>query len=269
MKLSINIIEDIKLKYGENNCQIIGRNCLIISFKSNLTLFYSELELNNNKDYNIEVILNIDGIEKDLSELYQSSYQQSLLLFCEVIEKRYLHENEYENNENNNNDYNNEDINEYNNENCDMNENNNDNYNDNQEDILFTKEDSINSIITNRNLIIYTWGNSIRKHKPIESQLNFNVIPIVSLNRQSGLNLKKLNGTNYEIQTCLFQNKKFNSFIDHIVTTIESDPSISSISINCKNGIHRSVAVAEILKNEYFSNATIIHLELGHHSHRR
>lgn len=302
----LNLIEELKLKYNEDCFQIIGRNCFIFNFTESLILFYTKIKIDNN--YQVEIILNIDGVEKDLSNLYfsnnvndENDEKKAILELFELIEKRHLQNNNSDdiNNSNINDNVNNDnDSNSYGDYNCnylsdesnyseismnssnsnlenydpDDNHSNDDNSSSNDlNDInekFFSRASKVNSSQSKRNLTIYTWGNSNRKHKPEESELNFNVIPIVSLKRESGLNLKKLNGTNREIQSCLFQNKKFNSFIDHIVTTIESNPSLSCISINCKNGIHRSVAVAEILRNEYYSNANVIHLELGYFRRR-
>jgi hypothetical protein len=223
MPVEISEIHQLAERYGDENCQIIGRDCYIINFNSELTLFFYE------STQALEAILNVDGIEKDLSSVYRS--MNTFTEFCDWIHSKYCQENlEFD-----------------------------DPYLSDLD-----SQPSTSEMISTREITIYTWGNSIRKYKPEYCQMNFNAIPIVSLKRDAGMNLKKLNGMGHEIQQFLSEIPKFNFFISQIVAAIENNPSLESISINCKNGIHRSVAAAEILKREYYPYATIVHLELGH-----
>lgn len=222
-------IDRFRDRYGDENCEVLGQSdgpncCYILTLSKELTLFLTLTTVGID-----EVILNVGGVEKDLSGIFEEQ-NQSLLSLCDWIEERY-HEEEDE------------------------------------DQYFLSDRSSISSIEegrrSSREITIYTWGNSIRKHKPENSEINFNAIPIVSLNRGIGLNLKKLNGMNQEIQQYLLQIPKFGIFISDIVSAINDHPAVECISINCKNGIHRSVAVAEILKREYFPNARVVHLELG------
>jgi hypothetical protein len=225
MPVEISEIHRLAKSYGDENCQIIGRDCYVINFNSDVTLFFHE------SAESLEAIVNVDGVEKDLGSVYRSL--DSFTHLCDWIRQKYCEVDQLQM----------------------------------IDDPYLSDIDSRHStteITSSRELTIYTWGNSIRKYKPESSQMNFNAIPIVSLKREAGMNLKKLTGTSQEIQQFVSEIPKFNSFISQIVTAIEDDPSLDTISINCKNGIHRSVAAAEILRREYYPNATIIHLELSH-----
>jgi hypothetical protein len=220
-------IDRLKDRYGNENCQVIGQRegccCYVLALSRELTLFLTPATAGSPH----EVILNVGGVEKDLSRIFLEM-NQSLLELCDWIEERFQED-------------------------------------DHDQYFLSDSysQSSVGEELSSREITIYTWGNSIRKQRPDDSEMNFNAIPIVSLNRRSGFNLKKLNGMNKEIQQCLLQIPKFNTFVSDIVSAINEDPSLECISINCKNGIHRSVAVAEILKSEYFPNARLVHLELG------
>jgi hypothetical protein len=231
MPISPLEIDRFQGRYGTENCQVIGPSdgpscCYILTLSSELTLFLTPTVAGMID----EVILNVGGVEKDVSTIYEE-FNQSLLALCDWIEERFQEEDE-------------SDLEQY-------------FLSDSQCSAMSPRD------MSTREIVIYTWGNSVRKLKPEDSEINFNVIPIVSLNRRAGLNLKKLNGMSKEIQQCLYQIPKFTTFISNIVSVINDNPSLDCISINCKNGIHRSVAVAEILKYEYFPNARVVHLELG------
>lgn len=114
---------------------------------------------------------------------------------------------------------------------------------------------------TERELLIYTWGKSCRKYKPQDSQINFNA-GILKIDRKE-LILKNKNGLSKDVQQIVKNSTSFMCFIAQIVNKIKSDNTLHCISINCKEGRHRSVSVAEMLKQIYFPNAQIIHLELG------
>ncbi|QKF93475.1 RNAse adapter protein rapZ [Fadolivirus algeromassiliense] len=110
-----------------------------------------------------------------------------------------------------------------------------------------------------RELTILTWGKSSRKFKPNESQKNFSVGMISILDY--GLNLKKINGKNHELQNLIMSDKSFIQTIKSIVLEIEKN-NYNTISICCDQGRHRSVAVAEIIKKIYYPQTNIKHLDL-------
>ena len=110
----------------------------------------------------------------------------------------------------------------------------------------------------NKDLVIITWGKAHSKHTPKESQRNW-VVNNISI-KDYGLNLKKINGKNKELQAKMMCDPKFMEVVESIVKEI-SENNYETISINCDKGKHRSVAVAEIVK-KYYPRAEMIHMDL-------
>jgi hypothetical protein len=119
--------------------------------------------------------------------------------------------------------------------------------------------DKLPNINTNRNreLLIYTWGRR-NGHKPFDSQFNFHAA-ILHGNTRHGLDLRKLRGTDEEIQDSVMSSENFHTFMTMVLEKIETSD-FNIISISCVAGHHRSVACAEILKKFYYPNALVKHL---------
>lgn len=115
-------------------------------------------------------------------------------------------------------------------------------------------------INTKRDIIIYTWGIFNRKTCPYEFQQNFNLCSII-YRAHNLLKFRIKTGMDKEFQDNFLNNQKFKQYLFHIVETIENK-NFSCISINCYYGIHRSVAMANILKKYFYPRAKIYHLEL-------
>jgi hypothetical protein len=110
-----------------------------------------------------------------------------------------------------------------------------------------------------RKITIYTWGKKYRSSQPIDSIINFNAGVITG--HRNGMNLKKINGLDDRVQQAVKSGNGYIQFMEAMISKIESD-NLQIISINCTAGRHRSVSCAEILKQEFYPNAVIYHLEL-------
>jgi RNase adaptor protein for sRNA GlmZ degradation len=73
---------------------------------------------------------------------------------------------------------------------------------------------------------------------------------------------KKSTGLNKEIQDGVFVSDQFKNFLTNIINSIE-DNNLSSISIYCTFGRHRSVSTAEIIKKYLYPNSSIEHLTIN------
>eukprot|EP01083_Nonionella_stella_P058084 152211_1 len=120
---------------------------------------------------------------------------------------------------------------------------------------------------TNNNLpliTIYTWGNKRRKSAPIASQHNTNVCGVVG-HKLRGLNLKQLDGKDEIIQKYVQNGKNYVMYGNRLKNKVMEE-GLTTISINCQHGRHRSVAFAELfaqdLRNNYGYNVKVIHLEI-------
>lgn len=110
-----------------------------------------------------------------------------------------------------------------------------------------------------RTLTIYTWGKKRRKSKPLGSECNFNAGVISG--KKKGLDLKKLNGLSPDVQRSVASASGYCDFMKNMVKKIENN-NLSTISINCTAGRHRSVACAELLKKLVYPQSSIYHCEL-------
>ena len=108
-------------------------------------------------------------------------------------------------------------------------------------------------------MLIYTWGKAYRKHAPEESKRNWAVSNTSILDY--GFKLRKINGKNKQLQSKIICDHRFIQIIEQIVKEVEENK-YECISISCDQGRHRSVAIAEILKQLYYPQAEIIHLHL-------
>lgn len=109
-----------------------------------------------------------------------------------------------------------------------------------------------------RPLTIYTWGKGT-KVVPPESQRNWHVVTLKL--RDQDFNLKRMTGLSREIQEAILMNPRFDPLVTGLVEEIEQE-AYQVISISCERGRHRSVAVAELLKKQWYPQATLHHLNL-------
>lgn len=225
----------LALKYGDRFEAFGGKN-FSVSFNEDLS-FFSISEGNDLQ----EAIVNENGVEIDVKSIYQSfidgNEESSGVEMCKWIETKFLCREEA---------YGFDDI--Y------LNVASHSEH-DTSED---TPDDNID--ISNQVILIYSWGNGCRVRKPEGSHANFSACGITCLKK--GLNLKSLTGKHKSIQECVRESSQFRPLIQSIIDTVREDSSITTISINCTRGKHRSVAIAEILKNDIFPCATVQHLEI-------
>ncbi len=109
-----------------------------------------------------------------------------------------------------------------------------------------------------RELILYTYGRRHRKHVP-GAQASFNAC--VLSGRRRGLNLKKLNGLNEDVQKSVETSRNYETFLTQLVQKIERD-NLTRVAICCTAGRHRSVSSAELLKKHVYRKAIVVHIEL-------
>ena len=125
-------------------------------------------------------------------------------------------------------------------------------------------EESKSDLIPNekRQLVIYTWGASLRKLCPKQTQHNFNVCGISYRKNCTGVDLRKMTGMDDELKMKVESSPRFEMYISSNINVVERDD-LTIISVNCRKGRHRSVSVANILKDKYYPNSKVIHLELN------
>ena len=70
-----------------------------------------------------------------------------------------------------------------------------------------------------------------------------------------------MTGLNPIIQQKIFKQPRFAALLAGVVKRIEKED-LSRIGFCCNHGIHRSVAMAEVLRRNYYPESQIIHLEL-------
>lgn len=113
-----------------------------------------------------------------------------------------------------------------------------------------------------REIIIQTWGNRLRKSHPQESQRNFNVCGVSYKKRTSEIDLRSMTGMDKVLKDKISTAPRFDMYIASIVRIVENE-NMNSISVNCSKGRHRSVSVANYLKDKFWPKAKVYHIELG------
>lgn len=104
----------------------------------------------------------------------------------------------------------------------------------------------------NRELIIYTRSNNrLNKNEHVFNAENINL-------KDNIFDLKLYTGFDNEIKEIILNSNRFIGFINKI-----EKEDLHNIDITCKLGRHRSVAIANIIKDKYYRNAQVIHLELN------
>lgn len=112
-----------------------------------------------------------------------------------------------------------------------------------------------------REVTITTYGSRRRSGPDTQTnQRNFDVsnVPL----KVDPRCLTTLTGKDPEIRDLVARTPRFRRFVCGVVRAIERD-NLTEVSINCHQGRHRSVAVAEILRDTYYPRAKVRHMELG------
>lgn len=115
-----------------------------------------------------------------------------------------------------------------------------------------------------RELIVYTWGNRRRSAAPRAAQRNFDASGLSHHSSGKRLNLKEKTGMDSDLKEDIMESDKFQAFARCIALKVETKD-ISVISVCCHQGRHRSVSIANHLKDVFFPNAVVVHLEIGKH----
>ena len=115
----------------------------------------------------------------------------------------------------------------------------------------------------NRDLEIYTWGSAfMRAAMPGVVQCNFDATVFDA--RGGRADMRVMTGLNQEVQANVAGRSNFEGWLAMVICRIEgSRPPLRTISINCRQGRHRSVAVAEILRRLYNRRAHLTHLTIN------
>jgi RNase adaptor protein for sRNA GlmZ degradation len=111
-----------------------------------------------------------------------------------------------------------------------------------------------------RDLTIITWGKLNHKDNPTVSDYDINVCNIANRNNLKGIDTKKVTGRNKELREKIMSSHSAITKLIDIVRNIEKN-SYKCISIYCDHGRHRSISMAKSLKEKYYKNAKIIHLD--------
>ena len=114
----------------------------------------------------------------------------------------------------------------------------------------------------NRKLLIFTWGRKVMKWEAVRqkgAQQNFNAS--VLNGRGAGVDLRKMNGLDPEVQRCVGRCPRCPQWLALTVGAIEKKD-LAVIAINCAKGRHRSVAAAELLRALYYPSANVQHLTI-------
>lgn len=109
-----------------------------------------------------------------------------------------------------------------------------------------------------RSLKIFTYGKRYIFQPPKGNEKIFDAEVIRGSADKKSLAWKtliKLRGTSPQIQYEQREARLFESFVEEIIETIEKED-LQVIAIICKAGHHRSVAIAEMLKNLYINGST-------------
>ena len=108
-------------------------------------------------------------------------------------------------------------------------------------------------------LLIITWGRLRHKHRPLESQKNW-YVGMLTLPTDCPL-LDGINGTDQQFIKCIDKDSSAHAILRKIAETI-NEGGYTVISISCEYGVHRAVALAELLKKHHYPEAEICHLDL-------
>eukprot|EP01040_Poterioochromonas_malhamensis_P004755 gene4755-5102_t len=113
-------------------------------------------------------------------------------------------------------------------------------------------------VYSERSLKIFTYGKRYIFQPPKGNEKIFDAEVIRGSADKKSLAWKtliKLRGTSPQIQYEQREARLFESFVEEIIETIEKED-LHVIAIICKAGHHRSVAIAEMLKNLYINGIT-------------
>ena len=112
----------------------------------------------------------------------------------------------------------------------------------------------------NRSLEIYTWGwRFMNAATPGTVQYNFDATVLDA--RGGYADMRRMTGLDAEVQANVVGRCNFEGWLATVICRIEgSRPPLRTISINCRQGRHRSVAAAEILRRVYYRRAHLTHL---------
>lgn len=132
---------------------------------------------------------------------------------------------------------------------------------DNNNDDGKTSERVVKATAT-RPLRIITWGNRRCKQKPPESQKNFNACIISRKHDVRHLSLKDLTGMDEELRREIVATSQCQRYVQQVISAIEKQ-NLYIISINCHQGRHRSVSLANHLIEVYYPQGQAVHKSLG------
>jgi RNase adaptor protein for sRNA GlmZ degradation len=115
-----------------------------------------------------------------------------------------------------------------------------------------------------RDLVIYTWGAKKRRSCPHETGASFSVEHLAYREGASahGIDLSETTGMDPELKKIVSEAARFRGSMAAIIDRVERE-NLTSIAINCRHGWHRSVAMANVLKDLHYPKAKVTHLELG------
>ncbi len=109
---------------------------------------------------------------------------------------------------------------------------------------------------------IYTWGYRHRKQPPSSDVERDWDASNLTFNDNHSWDLSTLTVMDKEFRTAMLQTPRFAAFAKSIVIAVEKG-NLTSISIQCAQGRHRSVAIANHLKDTFWHEAVVQHVELG------
>ncbi len=115
----------------------------------------------------------------------------------------------------------------------------------------------------NRPLEIYTWGTAFM-HAAVPGVVQYNFDATVLDARGGDADVRVMTGLDQEVQANLAGCWNFEGWLAMAVFRVEeSRPPWRTISINCRQGRHRSVAATEILRQFYYRDARLTHLTIS------
>jgi len=215
-----------------------GTNYLIIINQSN--------SFSLTKEINVITFFSDDINVKDhLKEMYEETFNGDYLKFVKWVLNEYTFGDDIEgfgNPESDSDEYDNAESSDE---------------NDTNKEYLY--EELVQKANTDRNIKIYSYGKKHRRKPPPDCRCKFNAC--ILSGKRKGLNLKKMNGLDLDVQKSVETSNNFDTFMRMIITKIEND-NLNCIAIYCSAGRHRSVTCCEILKKRIYPKSTIYHMEL-------